>query len=121
MSDETTAKPVFLNAAARRRCVALQWPLEYDGRVYAEILVRRLTVGEVAAWVESLKAGGNNAHMPIYVDAAGAPIPAAVIDALDDDDGAALDEVVRDFLPRRFRGLQESASDPAAGENSAPI
>lgn len=121
MSDETTAIPVFLNAAARRRSVTLQWPLEYDGRVYAEIFIRRLTVAEVAAWVESLKAGDGNSHMPIYVDAAGAPIPDAVIDALDDDDGVALDEVVRDFLPRRFRGQQESVSDPAAGENSAPI
>lgn len=123
ISSPSPAAPAFVNAAARRRSVKLQWPLEYDGRVYDEICVRRLTVAEVAAWVEGLKAGGENPHphMPIYVDAAGAPIPDVVIDALDDDDGAALDEVVRDFLPRRFRGLQDSASGPADGGNSAPI
>ena len=121
ISSPPPAAPVFVNTAARRRSVKLQWPLEYGGRVYDEICVRRLTVAEVAVWVEGLKTGGDNPHMPIYVDAAGAPIPDVVIDALDDDDGAALDEAVRDFLPRRFRGLQASASGPADGESSAPI
>lgn len=116
MSDETTAKPVFLNAAARRRCVKLQWPLEYEGKIFDEVILRRLSSEEVAEWIAS---DGKNG-LPIYVDADGAPIPRAIIDALDDDDMFEVDKVVRDFFPLRFLGSQDDASAPGAGENIAP-
>ena len=40
----------------------------------------------------------------MYFDVLGNQLSAEIIGALDDDDGARIEKVVDDFLPRRFRG-----------------
>jgi hypothetical protein len=116
-------KPVFAaSAPPREKRITLEWPLEYDGKVYDAITLRRLTVTEVSAFVETLK-GDAKFRLPIFHDDTGAPVPEAVMDSLDDDDAEALDRAMLDFLPRRFRAppeAQKTESAPSTGEAAAP-
>ena len=90
----------------------LEWPVEWNGRTYESVTLRRLTVAEVAAFVESLKdlPEGAKIRWPIFCDENGAPMPPEVMDALDADDSDALDKAALDFLPRRFRGEPEAGA-----------
>ena len=97
----------------------LEWPIDYDGRVYTEVHLVRLTAKDVADWIERLDADGAG-KFPIFRDAAGALIPDAVLDGLDADDREEVDKAAMDFLPRRFRGATASASAPADGEATGP-
>lgn len=109
--------PQFVDGAKRLKVVPLQWPVEYEGKTWTEITVRRATAGEVANFYESLRsaAQGVKVHFPLY-DA-----PAAVLDALDDDDWAEIEKVTADFLPRRFRADAGNAPTRPAGEVSAQV
>lgn len=113
MSDEQpTAAPQFVGAGERFRSIPLTWPVEWGGRTYREIGLKRLTAGEVAAFQDAVAKlpNGVTASWPIYCDAAGDPISSEVLDALDDDDKFEIDKAVRDFLPRRFLDVLERAS-----------
>jgi hypothetical protein len=116
-SNEPKAPPRFVGAGERFRAVPLAWPVEHGGKIYAEIGLKRLTAGEVAAFQEAIAKlpDGAAASWPIYRDADGLAVPAEVLDALDDDDKFEIDKAVRDFLPRRFHDALESASGRATG------
>ena len=73
------------------------WGYEHEGQTYKAVTVRRMTVAEVEAFVEAAKAEGAKAELPMF------DVPQAVIDALMPDDSAAVNEIVRDFLPRALR------------------
>lgn len=107
-------------AGERFRKINLEWPLEYDGKVFGDITLRRLTAAEVAAFVERLD-GAKKFRFPMFFDEGGSPIPDEVLDALDDDDTLALDAACADFLPRRFREMPEPTLSPARpAPESAP-
>lgn len=115
----TDTNPRIVGGGARDRAVALAWPVAHGAATIDAIHVRRLTVKEVADYIEALRASPPEAvvRFPMYCDAAGAPIPPEVLDALDDDDMLALEEAARDFLPRRFRA--EAAPPPGSGAATA--
>lgn len=125
MPDQTapaaTAAPTFLPTGLKRvAVVTLDFPVAFAGREFHEIHIKRMTAAEVAAFVSSLDTSPEaRVRWPIFVDADGARIPTDVLDNLDDDDSLRLDEVARDFLPRRFRGTESKGSDPAAGDTTA--
>ena len=121
----TAIAPTFIDTfppRPRARVAALEWPLSFGGKECREVHVVRLTVKEVADFIEGLSddAGATMARLPMFRDAAGDLIPDVVLSALDDDDKFALEEVARDFLPRRFRAAPEETSAPPAGEPTAP-
>jgi len=122
MTEEQKPTPQFVGDKARAKTISLEWPVEYGGLTYTEIHLARLTTSEVAAFQASLAKLAPDAivHCPIYRDADGAPIPDAVMDALDDDDAFELEKKVADFLPRRFRGAPAGASDPQTGATTEP-
>jgi len=101
MSADDNAGVSFVDAARRLETVILDWPVEYNGTIYDRLTVRRLTAGEVARFVEAIRALPEDkrasARLPM-VDA-----PDAVLDSLDPDDDDKIDEVISRFLPRRFR------------------
>lgn len=100
---EAIAPPRFVNQQKRFRTIPLEWPLEYDGKIYDAITVRRMTAQEVADWQ-----GSDERTLPM-VEA-----PLAVIDALDADDALKVNEAIHDFLPHALREAIEPA--PPTGE-----
>ena len=96
---EAIAPPRFVSEQKRFRII----PLEYDGKVYDAITVRRMTAQEVADWQ-----GSDERTLPM-VEA-----PLAVIDALDADDALKVNEAINDFLPHVLREAIEP--DPQTGE-----
>ncbi|WP_051960440.1 hypothetical protein [Devosia riboflavina] len=103
-AEEPVAAPApavrFASDRPRSKQVPLEWPLEFGGRLYDSITIRRCTGTEISEYVIATAAGQD--VMPPVVDC-----PKEVYDALDDDDLYEVDKVVRDFLPRRFREATE--------------
>jgi hypothetical protein len=109
----------FVTPSVRETLVQLTYPIESGGRIIDRVMIRRLTVAQVANFMMELKAlqkvdAEATARWPMYCDINGDVMPDAVIDALDDDDGSAIEEIISDFLPRRFR------ASPAA-RDTAPV
>ncbi len=115
----------FLSERPRRKTIDLEWPVSFEGREYRSITLIRLTAGDVSKFQEEIEQLLKNTpdaalRFPIFRDANNAPIPDAVLEALDDDDKFELDRAAADFLPRRFRGIAEPVSGPDAVGNIAP-
>lgn len=98
-----TPAPTHTRAGERRKVVTIEWPVEYEGKIYTEIELRRPSVAEVRDWsarMAAAVAAGRTADSvvpPIFA------APDAVINALDPDDDDLLTEAGRPFLPRIFR------------------
>ena len=91
----------------RTETLALEWPLEVDGKRLDRIELRRLTGAEMVALQDiATREGFYDAELFALV----CDQPAAVLRALDQDDWLALKEKVLDFLPRRFREAAASLS-----------
>lgn len=124
--ETTSQSPRYVSDKPRHATITLDWPIEFEGTTYTEIGLRRLTAGEVAAFMDAARAKVEadpdaNPRAPIFVDANGEPIPDALFDALDDDDGFKLDEAAQGFLPRRFQGAPRvSDSTPTDGSDTEP-
>lgn len=87
----------------RRATVPLTWPVVVAGVTIAEVVVRRLRVAEVRAYVAAVSAG-QEVSPPMYETIAGEPLPNGVLDSLDQDDFDRLDAAAVDFLPLALRG-----------------
>ncbi|MCJ2080761.1 phage tail assembly protein [Methylobacterium sp. J-090] len=124
--ETTSHSRQFIGGKIRRTTITLDYPIEFEGTTYTEIGLRRLTAGEVAAFMdaarEMVEADANaNPRAPIFVDTNGEPVPDGLFDALDDDDGFKLDEAAKDFLPRRFQAVpRASDSTPTDGSDTEP-
>nr|USU31128.1 phage tail assembly protein [Methylobacterium sp. OTU13CASTA1] len=122
----SSASPTFAVDRPRHATITLDWPIELEGTTYTEIGLRRLTAGEVAAFMDTARAKVEadpdaNPRAPIFVDVDGEPIPDGLFDALDDDDGFKLDEAAKDFLPRRFQAVPRVGdSTPMDGSDTEP-
>lgn len=95
--------PRFVDESSRSEVVPLQWAIDYDGKTWTEITVRRPGTPEIEAWARRIdilrKAGADVTTVPVPIYDA----PDAVINALDPDDDDRLTEVAQRFLPRRFQ------------------
>ena len=125
MTESDCAIAQFLSDRPRSKTIELSWPISFNGRNYQAITMIRLTAGDVARFQDELEALLRNnpdaaLRFPIFRDETGAPIPAEVLDALDDNDRFELDRAAADFLLRQFRGIAEPSSGPDAGGNTAP-
>ncbi len=92
------APPVahIAGGSEREKMVRLAWPVEFDGKLWTEIKVRRVTGKEVAAYFSKMRDGDTEAVAPMI------DCPQAVWDAMDDDDQVTVDEAARPFWPRRL-------------------
>ena len=99
-APETALPRLLLDGdRSRVRTVRLEWPLEYDGRRYDEIVVRRMIGAEVTRLSDLITTQFDDSDLFALV----CDTPAVVIRALDQDDWLSVREAVLDFLPRRFR------------------
>ena len=87
--------------------VELEWPVEYKGKLYSKIMLKRLTVKELADWQKSLadKKDDEEIRMPLFRDEDGGYIPEEVWEGMDVNDVDMLGEKALPFLPKRFAGL----------------
>lgn len=104
---EPPAVPVarIVSPKEREKMVPLEYPVEFDGRLYEEIRVRRVTGVEIAAFSEALRvasASGGEMPIPPVIDC-----PLQVWGALDADDLAAVEDASQDFFPRRLKAVAE--------------
>lgn len=97
----------------RDKLVPLDWPVEFDGKTYAEIRIRRLTGQEVQDFIDLLQRCGGSNPQPPMIDC-----PLEVYRAMDDDDRYRVEEASVDFFPRRLRDMAESTL--ASAEESSP-
>ena len=113
MSAETE-KPVarIVTNLPRERLIPLQFEVEFDGELYTDIRVRRLTGAEVALYYEQVQAGYRSARPPT-VDC-----PDEVYAALDDDDRYDVEAAAIDFLPRRLKEGIDALTSESTGESS---
>jgi hypothetical protein len=120
MPETDCAVAQFLSDSPRSKTIELSWSTSFDGRYVQAITMIRLTAGDVARFQDELEALLRDnpeaaLKFPIFRDEAGAPVPAEVLDALDDDDRFELDRAAADFLLRQFRGIAEPFSGPGTG------
>jgi len=105
MADEEKKPAAFVSAVGREKIVPLEFPVEFDGKTWSEVRIRRVTGKEVETYLDGLVRGER--PMPPMFDC-----PHEVYDAMDDDDRLALDEAVVPFLPRRLKAAAAQAGTP---------
>jgi hypothetical protein len=111
--DASAPVPRFVGPGAFR-VIPLSIHVEYDGKVYEQITVQRMTVAQMRAFFEAVK-GDDDAKLDCMVDC-----PPAVLDALFPDDYDLVDEALRDFLPRRLKNAGETAETATAANPIEP-
>lgn len=102
-------EPRYTSDALRSKFITLEWPVEFDGKVYHQIRVHRVTGKEMRDFMEKLRTS-DGAVMPPMIDC-----PLDVWEGMDADDQLAIDEAAAEFMPRRLMLLQQAAAklDPA--------
>lgn len=119
MTENATATPIIENEPAadpapaleprhtsdapRSKFIALEWPVEFDGRIYHQIRVHRVTGKEMRDFMEKLRTG-DGAVMPPMIDC-----PLEVWEGMDADDQLTIDEAAAEFMPKRLKLLQQAA------------
>lgn len=89
----------------RERVIPLEFPVEYDGKLYEELTVRRINGKDFSAMSAF---DGNKESVLLASLMTSAPVE--VIEALDGDDFVELQEAVEAFLPRKLRQMAEQIS-----------
>ncbi|MDC7784754.1 phage tail assembly protein [Rhodoplanes sp. TEM] len=97
----TDDAPRFVGGKPRARVITLEYPIEYRGKLWEQITVRRMTAKELQDFVDQASKDGETPKLPMF-DA-----PIEVMDFLDPDDQATVSEAVQDFLPRALRQAEE--------------
>jgi hypothetical protein len=86
------------------KLVPLEWPIEFDGKVYNEIRVHRVSGKEVRDYLEALRTSEANI-LPPMIDC-----PIEVWNALDADDHDAVDQAALEFTPKRLKAIFNAAA-----------
>ncbi len=113
-------------SASMVKWVKWQFPVAFAGRDWTGVGIRRLSVEQIAAVFENYRLNREidpdfPFSLPIYVDEAGAEIPAGLLAKLDPDDADATDEAAESFLPRRYRAVKDPGpSTSPTGGATAP-
>lgn len=115
MNTEVEAKAVatIVGGPARAETIPLVWPVEYRGKVWTEIVVKRVTSADIKAWTDT-PAEARETAAP-WIDA-----PLAVVEALDADDEDRVNDAAVRFIPARFRDAPDSGPTGATGEPTSP-
>lgn len=111
MTDEVKPKATIVSATPRSIQVPLKYPVEFDGKVWDEVMVRRVSGKEVETFVAATING--EAVVPPMIEC-----PLEVFEAMDDDDRLVLEEAAVPFSPRRF-ALATSGSIQPNGEDTS--
>ena len=92
------------------KAVPLTWHYEHEGKTWTEVTVRRLTVGEIDAYADAVRAAKEAKRRE--PDIPMLDCPDELLAGMLPDDRDALEAAINDFLPRELRA--EPPSTPAA-------
>lgn len=114
MTDQNTADgspkepPVarIVNPAGRSKMVPLQFPVEFDGKIWDSVEIRRCTGTEIKKYMEQMANREETFTLPPVVIC-----PVAVWEAMDADDQLTIDEESQAFMPRRLKAAVELLSE----------
>lgn len=109
----------IVSTKARDRMVEIDFPVEYDGKTYTEIRIRRISGKELQEFFTAMDA--SIITIPPVVDC-----PTAVWEAMDADDQEKVEKEALDFFPRKLTAFmqwvqQNSGSTPETGDSSQPL
>ena len=109
----------YAEPAKVHRKVPFANPVVFEGKTYADLYLRKLTVAQVRTCVGNaveMRARDPNAPFfwPVFVDAEENSLPDGVADLLPDDEWEAIVELSRDYIPQRFR------PPPTTAETTSP-
>lgn len=102
----TVATLEFVNSTHQQQ-VLLKHPFRWKGEVVNVVTVKRLTLGQVDAFVRRA-AKTSFSTFDIYAEMTG--LPADVLRGLVDEDGDAVVDVAYDFLPRQLKAESVSTA-----------
>ena len=85
----------------REQLVPIEYPVEFDGKVWDAIPIRRITGKELSTYFEKIAEGGDFSLPPVVA------CPVEVWEAMDADDQQAVDAVATAFMPRRLKAAVE--------------
>jgi hypothetical protein len=117
--NEGAAKPAARLVAPTQK-VALTFPVEFDGKTWTEVEVRRVSGNEIRKWMVA-QSQESGVSVPPGLDC-----PNEVFDAMDYDDQEAIGDVVDGFMPARLTAAIEralkngQATSPLSAEPSTP-
>jgi len=97
-------KPKAKHTRERSGTFTLEYPVEYDGKVYTTITVSRLTGTQLQAFFDDER---KDKRLPIF------DVPDEVLAELDADDDLKLQAFAAPFLPRLLSGDQAKKSLPS--------
>lgn len=109
-NPKTTEPPIkeakIVSPKERHLDVPIDWPVEFDGKTYDTIRVRRISGREVETFIRQVAAMTDQspAVMPPTFDC-----PLEVYEAMDDDDRLRVEEAALPFMPRRLRAAAGAA------------
>lgn len=97
--EKEIERPRFISPKERSKVVDLDWPIEVNGVVWERVTVRRVTGGEVAAFISAVASMDDSEPRPPM------PViecPMDVYEAMDDDDRLKVEQEALPFIPRRL-------------------
>lgn len=103
----------IVGGSDRVETIPLTYPVEFAGRVWSEITLKRLTAADLKAYFETPEA--ERANDTPWFDA-----PREVLAGLDLDDEDRVMDAADRFIPARFRVAPVSGQGSPAGDNSSP-
>jgi hypothetical protein len=83
--------------------IPLEWPVDFDGKLWTEIEIRRVSGKEVRVYLDALRTSEGDI-LPPMIDC-----PIEVWNALDADDQQTIDEAAQGFTPKRLQAPHQAA------------
>lgn len=94
------------------RLVPLEWPIAFEGKLFDQVRVRRITGHQLQAYIEALGSSESKSPPPPTIDC-----PQEVWDVMDADDMDAVGTASMDFMPRRMKAAADQT--PSSGDGTS--
>lgn len=103
---EPTSAPIakVIYTGDHEKLVPLEWPIEFDGKLWTEIRVHRVSGKAVRDYLDALRSSEADI-LPPMIDC-----PLEVWNALDADDQHTVDLAAAEFTPKRLKAIFNAAA-----------